>query len=932
MKKIIRCIIILFITFSHALLYAQETVHSFLNQTETIYNAGNYQKSLELSEKAIDTLTDATIHSDSLAVARLYFYKGASEYYLQRFVASINSYNAGIQLCPNTDKGTNYKAELLYERAFSQYELGDYLYAHESSKEAALLMNTVKNPNYDYLLSIYADVAASAAALGFQKEANNYLTKAKKVYTEHKNEMVVTAEEASKPILFAYKAIEIIQSKTVINTYDITLIQQQIQHLETIQRQRKFNAAEQRMYAVSLNFLGDAYLRNKQSTTADYNKALSALDKALKVVPKDFLANHKPQFQFNKVKAYKLQKKYNKALRLLNSVLKQLSKNDTRLSYFEAEKANILLALNNKTEALEALQKSIGYIHKDTIALKNDFSNFTPSFDINETGLLVEMATTIVQRYPKDSTVLAFAANMYKLGLNQFENCYREETFNTKLTNYYETAIGGILKLKKLGYGYQDFNLEKLLNTMEVIENRLVWKQFQQSRLLNTLTISDDLLEKERLIRRQLVLARKQKDKAAIFENTSQLASLLETLQSEFPYISAFAFENFDIQTIQAQLSDTKAIVKYKRIENQFYAFYITKTAIDFYEVENNDESLVPSIENFYSQLSNQHEDKVLARVLHQKLLPMNDDAITEYTIIPDDVLHYIPFETLVTPNVKYLIEDVSIHYATHLVFVHDNVDARTNVKNENILVFTPTYTDKIASTDEIAFRDQNFRLLGAEKESELLSTIFPSTLFESILATKDNFIKYSPKAKIIHLAMHANIDNETPELSHLLFNEKNQDSKLYIEELYGLHLHADLAVLSACNTGKGSLDASQGMVSLNRAFTMAGVPSTLASLWEVPDKVTQGIMVDFYQNLKKGESKTMALRNAKIKYLKDTDDANFQMPFYWAGFVLHGDITPILLEKDSPNNFICIIAFILLLIIGFIVRSRLKTNTLKLF
>lgn len=931
MKKDIRCIIILFIIFSHAILCAQETVQSFLNTTTTSYESGEYQKSLKSSKNALHTILNEEIAFDSLDIAKLYFYKGASEYYIQRFDASINSYNNGIQFCPPNDAGINYKAELLYERAFSQFELGDYLNAHESSKEAALVMHTAENPNYDYLLSIYCDVAGSAATLGFQEEANNYLNKAKELYTIHQNKISTNTGEASKPVLFAYKAIEIINCKTTLNASDIVQIQQHIQDLEKLQRQNSFNTTEKRMYAVSLNFLGDAYLRTETSTVSDYNRALLVINKASKVIPKKFKEIHDPQFQFNKVKAFKLQKKYDKALRLMDLLLEQLPKKDTRLSYFEAEKANILLAQNNKTKALQSLRKSIAYIHNDTIVLKADLSNFSPSYDINETGLLVEMADIIVQQYPKDSTVLSFASNMYKLGLIQFENCYREETFNTKLTDYYQTAIGGILKLKKLGYGYQGFSIERLLNKMEVIENRLTWKQFQQSRLLHEVTISDAILNEEAIIRKALIAARKRKDTTAIFEYTIQLKQHLFTLKREFPNIATFAFETFDIKTVQEKLEETKAVIKYKKIDDQFYAFKITNSDIDFFEIDNKDKELQTSLETYYNQISNQYEDKVLATILHNKLLPFRNQNITEYTIIPDDVLHYIPFETLVTPNSNYLIEDVTINYASHLVFVNYASKSNTTIKNDEIIVFTPQYDAELTNTKEIVLRDKKYRLLGAEKESQLLSAIFPSTLFESILATKDNFIEHSPKAKIIHLAMHANINNETPELSHLLFNENNIDSKLYIEELYGLHLNADLAVLSACNTGKGSLDSSSGMVSLNRAFTLAGVPSTLASLWEVPDNVTQKIMVNFYQNLKDGQTKTMALRNSKINYLKNTNDANFQMPFYWAGFVLHGAPTPITIQK-SCTPFIIVMFLLLALIIAIIIVRRIKTNTLKLF
>lgn len=931
MKKIIHCIFISCVFSALHVLHAQETVLSVLKAAETSYNDAAYTQSLDLTKKAIALLHSDSSPMDSLSTAQLYFYKGASEYYLERYETSIDSYNIAITYCPTTDAGINYKATLFYERSFSESALRNYTEAYESKKKAAALMETVTKPDYDYVLSIYAEIAGSASYLGFIEEANNYLSKAEKIYQTHQHEIPKNTQEADKPILFAYKAVEIINQKKLLTASDILLAKERIQTIEKLRQKKNFNAMEMRMYAVSLNMLGDFYLRKQTPTTQDLKNAHTALDKALQTVPREFYEIHYPQFQFNKIKVYKLEKKYDKALSSLNSLLKKISKNDTRLSFFEAEKANIHLALNNKEAAILSLQKSITAIHKGETVLKDDYSNFEPSNILNETGLLVEMADIIVKKYPKDPTVLALAANMYKLGLVQFENCYREEIFNDKLTNYYQTAIGGILRLKKLGYGHLDVNLNDLLNTMETIENRLIWKQFLQNRFLNVASISDSILQKEQLLRKALVTAKQQKDTAAIFEYTKQLEQQLAVLKREFTSISSFAYETFDIKTVQASMNSSSVIVRYKKINHELFVFKITKNTIDFYEIEQ-PEKVLQQIMQYYNIISNQQEDKLLANSLYTSLLPFDKHPFTTYTIIPDDLLHYIPFETFITSNQQYLIQEATINYATHLVFVNQVTYATQTRKNDDVIVFTPSYESEALNAEKVAVRDKNYRLVGAEGESKMLATIFPSKLFESIVATKNNFIKHSPKAKIIHLAMHATINNETPELSHLLFNENDVDSKMYIEELYGLHLNADLAVLSACNTGKISLDKSQGIVSLNRAFTMAGVPSTLASLWEVPDKVTQEIMVDFYKNLKKGESKTTALRNAKIEYLKRTDDPNFLAPFYWAGFVLHGDVTPILLEKDSPNNFICIIAFILLLLIGFIVRSRLKTNTLKLF
>ncbi|MFK7748056.1 MAG: CHAT domain-containing protein [Kordia sp.] len=931
MKTILRCIIISYLFSSLQFLHAQETAQAVLNSTKTTYNKGEYAASLALAEKGITLLKSDTSQLDSLSSAKLYFYKGASEYYIQRFDVSIASYNEAILLCPTSNEGRTYKAELYYERAFSEYELSNYTEFYESTKKAALLMESVANPNYDYLISIYASIASSAARLGFMDDAKNYLAKAELTYKEHKNKVIRDPKEVSKPVLFQYKAVEIINNKAVLTTNDIAFATEKIQKLNKLKRHKRFNVPETRMYAVALNMLGDFYLRKDSVTKTDAEMAQNYLQKALQNLNQRKYAAHVFQIKFNQVKAFTFQNKQEKALNLLNSLLKDLPKNDTRISYFEAEKASILLALDRKKAAVEALQKSIATIHHGESILKEDFSNFIPSFDLNETGLLVEMADEIVKKYPKDATVLSLGAKMYRLGLLQFENCYREELFNDKLIQYYQTAIGGILKLKKMGYGHHKFKLNNLLNKMEVIENRLAWKKFRQSRLLTVSNISDTVLQQEQTIRKALVAAKRRKDTAAIFDYNKQLTQQLATLKQEFPEITNFAFDRFDIKTIQKSMSASKVIVKYKNIEKQLFAFKITKNDIQFYELDAS-KNILATVESYYNQISKQQENKTTAHKLFIALFPFDTSAFTEFTVIPDQTLHYLPFETLITNKETYLIEEATINYATHLVFVNHTTYENQPSKNDEIIVFTPQYDVELTNTKGIALRDKNYRLLGAESESKSLAAIFPSRLFESILATKDNFIKYSREAKIIHLAMHANIDNETPELSHLVFNENGTDTKMYLEELYGLHLNADLAVLSACNTGKGKLNNATGMISLSRAFTLAGVPSTLASLWEVPDKVTQEIMIDFYKSLKKGETKTNALRNAKINYLKNTDDANFKKPFYWAGFVLHGDSAPIALQVKTSTNFVCIFIAIFTLFIIIILSFRMRKDNLKLF
>ena len=97
-----------------------------------------------------------------------------------------------------------------------------------------------------------------------------------------------------------------------------------------------------------------------------------------------------------------------------------------------------------------------------------------------------------------------------------------------------------------------------------------------------------------------------------------------------------------------------------------------------------------------------------------------------------------------------------------------------------------------------------------------------------------------------------------------------SKDSVLTASEIYTLPINAELAVLSACETGYGKLEKSEGVMSMSRAFQYAGVKSTVMSLWKVPDKETSKLMLLFYKNLKKGFPKDKALQKAKTNIPKN--------------------------------------------------------------
>jgi len=191
--------------------------------------------------------------------------------------------------------------------------------------------------------------------------------------------------------------------------------------------------------------------------------------------------------------------------------------------------------------------------------------------------------------------------------------------------------------------------------------------------------------------------------------------------------------------------------------------------------------------------------------------------------------------------------------------------------------------------------------------------------VFKENQANEKNFVKNLENHDIIHLAMHAFLDEENPRNSKLVFTpdlDTTYDNFLHSYELYNMDIKSQLTVLSACNTGNGSFTGGEGVMSLARAFTYAGSESVVMSHWMVDDQSSKELMNHFYHFLSQGFQKDEALRQAKIKYL-DSASPNKSHPFFWGAFVLIGNTSSIIKENSFEWLFYGIIIFGIVLIMG---------------
>jgi CHAT domain-containing protein len=107
--------------------------------------------------------------------------------------------------------------------------------------------------------------------------------------------------------------------------------------------------------------------------------------------------------------------------------------------------------------------------------------------------------------------------------------------------------------------------------------------------------------------------------------------------------------------------------------------------------------------------------------------------------------------------------------------------------------------------------------------------------------------------------------------------------SELAALDLWG----TKLVVLSACDTGLGEVKNGQGVYGLRRALVLAGAQSHVMSLWEVADRPTRELMVDYYKGLQQNQGRSEALRNVQLQMLRRRDR---QHPYYWAAFIESGE------------------------------------------
>jgi CHAT domain-containing protein len=178
-------------------------------------------------------------------------------------------------------------------------------------------------------------------------------------------------------------------------------------------------------------------------------------------------------------------------------------------------------------------------------------------------------------------------------------------------------------------------------------------------------------------------------------------------------------------------------------------------------------------------------------------------------------------------------------------------------------------------------------RLLFSRREGEAIIGLVPHGRARAAFgfeASRSAFADGSLKSfDYIHVASHAVVDDARPELSGIVLSlvdrqGQSQDGYVRLLEIFNLDLPANLVVLSSCRSSVGKEIGGEGMASLTRGFFHAGSSRVVASLWEINDMATSGLMTDFYAGM------------LGPRHLRQAQSSRWSHPHYWGAFAFHGD------------------------------------------
>lgn len=460
------------------------------------------------------------------------------------------------------------------------------------------------------------------------------------------------------------------------------------------------------------------------------------------------------------------------------------------------------------------------------------------------------------------------------------------------------------------------------INFYDVIEKRALPEEYSKlrnklKRKINALSFQlDEEVQSDSLNAELLKLVRR-------------YDSLEYHLGNEYPVVFDPVIKMTELEEWKEAAETNSLLLNYYHSWNVIHIFGITKEQIRWTRLKVDsslDSSLKAMVDfiRFENRFDAGQKESYISHAykLFRDLIPGEiPEKTSKIVFLPDDYLHYFPFELLLTQlpdssagykSLPYLLKDYDISYSNSLSLMK----APMNVPKgrQKLLFVLPGSSSSDSNNSELLSPMEQ-----ARQEADVLLGIFGGELF-----VPDKFTDRLPEKLfgdygILHFATHTRIDDGDPlQSSLMLWQNKGQKQNLNLSaaDICNLELHAAMTVLSGCETGRGGMLSGEGVISLAWAFRYAGCPSVIMSMNRLEDETAKNLMIAYYKNLAKGMEKDHALRMAKLEYLKNCAPSRAH-PGYWAGVISIGKQDAVRLSMRNTNFLYFLIAFVAIL--GFV-------------
>lgn len=398
--------------------------------------------------------------------------------------------------------------------------------------------------------------------------------------------------------------------------------------------------------------------------------------------------------------------------------------------------------------------------------------------------------------------------------------------------------------------------------------------------------------------------------------------SLVQIFEESYPsyYNLKYRSEVTPLKEVSSVIGNKSNLISYVLTEDRLFIFITNsrKTEIITRDI---DSTFFSSLHRFRSMLSTYP----VTTAARQPFIDFMDLAYELYSILlepavpylkgdkiiisPDNILSYLPFETLITeefrsPELLYREAPFSLKkYRFSYIYsvtLSSETQKRSRSLSNTLVAFAPSY-DGMALDDSLLVFWPNLRgeirsLPYAALESEDAVEQCGGEAYLAGDATEEVYKREAGEYDIIHLAMHTLINDRDPAYSKMIFSASGKgrdDGMLNTYEVYAVPVNAMMVVLSSCNTGVGKLVSGEGILSLARGFLYAGSRSVVMSMWAVEDKSASQVVGSFYKNMRGGQTKSSALRSARLKFLRTASQGGSH-PYFWSSMVIFGDDTPL--------------------------------------